>query len=190
MASKDNVYFDEENRLIFISSDIDESSIGIVSYDILHLISIDNKNEKTNTHYEREPIKLYINSMGGSVYDMWGLIDIIINSKTPIHTYCTGYAMSATFLIFIAGHKRFTTKHSTFMCHQIWNRMSGKYQDLVQDMKEKDYLQKCLEQFVLEKTHMSKKCLKDIREKKMDYYIHGEDAIDLGIADVLIEEGE
>lgn len=30
---------------------------------------------------------------GGGVYDTWALIDIILNSKTPIYTYCAGYAI-------------------------------------------------------------------------------------------------
>lgn len=71
---------------------------------------------KSANEYEfnkRDPIKLYINSCGGTIYDMWALIDAIQNSKTPIHTYCMGYAMSAAFDIFLAGHKRYCYKHST-----------------------------------------------------------------------------
>ena len=86
---------------------------------LLYQIQEDDEKDEKEKDYNREPIKLYINSYGGSIYDMWGLIDVILNSKTPIYTYCTGYAMSAAFKIFLAGHKRYCYKHSIFMYHQM-----------------------------------------------------------------------
>ncbi len=50
--------------------------------DILYLIREDKEQDKKILCYNREPIKLYINSYGGSIDDMWGLIDIILASKT------------------------------------------------------------------------------------------------------------
>lgn len=118
--TRDNTYVDTDKRLYFLSDDIDNASIGKLSWNILHQIEEDDKNDEKEKDYKRDPIKLYINSCGGDVYDAWGLIDIILNSKTPIYTYCTGYAMSAAFNIFLAGHKRYCYKHSTFMCHQMY----------------------------------------------------------------------
>ena len=129
MNSKDNIYANTDERILFLSDDIDNESVGSITWNILRLIKSDDEKDKKEKDYRREPIKLYINSYGGSVYDMWGLIDIILNSKTPIYTYCTGYAMSAAFKIFLAGHKRYCYKHSTFMYHQMSCWRSGKYQD-------------------------------------------------------------
>ena len=44
----------------------------------------DKHNTKIYRNYKRRPIKLYIQSFGGSVYDGFALVDIIINSKTMI----------------------------------------------------------------------------------------------------------
>ena len=87
---------------------------------------------------------------------MWSLIDIIENSKTPIHTYYTGYAMSAALKIFLAGHKRYCTRHATFMYHQMSNIRMGTYQDLVEDREQLDYLNKQSEDYILERTKFSK----------------------------------
>ena len=133
MNSKDNIYANTDERILFLSDDIDNESVGSITWNILRLIKSDDEKDKKEKDYRREPIKLYINSYGGSVYDMWGLIDVILNSKTPIYTYCTGYAMSAAFKIFLAGHKRYCYKHSIFMYHQMSCWRSGKYQDLVED---------------------------------------------------------
>ena len=117
---------------------------------------------------------------------MWALIDVMLNSKTPIHTYCTGYAMSAAFKIFLAGHKRFATKHATFMYHQMSCIRYGKYQDLVEDREQMDYLQKSIEEYVVERTNLTQADMDDIRERKKDFYIHSKDAVKWGIIDEVI----
>lgn len=100
MGTKDNTYANTGKRLYFLSDDVDNESIGQLTWNILHQLAEDDEKDKKEKDYKREPIKIYINSYGGKIYDMWGLIDIILNSKTPIYTYCTGYAMSAAFKIF------------------------------------------------------------------------------------------
>ena len=98
-STRDNTYTNTDNRTFYLSDDVDNESIGKLMWYLLYQIREDDEKDEKG-----EPIKLYINSYGGSVYDMWGLIDVILNSKTPIYTYCTGYAMSAAFKIFLAGH--------------------------------------------------------------------------------------
>lgn len=107
------------DRIIYLANDIRNISIGHTNAYLLSLIEKDDKGEAKEKEYKREPIKIYINSYGGNLYDMWSLIDIILNSKTPIYTYCKGYAMSAGFKIFLAGHKRFVSKHATLLYHQL-----------------------------------------------------------------------
>ena len=184
--SKENVYCNGENRLFYLSDDVDNSSIGQLCWSLISKLQEDNNKEEKEKNFTREPIKIYINSYGGSVYDMWALIDIILNSKTPIYTYCTGYAMSAAFKIFLAGHKRFATKHATFMYHQMSCKRHGKYQDLVEDREQMDYLQKSIEEYVVERTKLTQADMDDIREKKKDFYIHSKDAVRCGIVDEII----
>jgi ATP-dependent Clp protease protease subunit len=118
---------------------------------------------------------------------MWALIDIMINAKSPIYTYCTGYAMSAGFQIFLAGSKRFVSNHSSLLYHQMSCWRSGKYQDLVEDREEMDYLQNTIEGYVQSRTKITDKKLKEIREKKIGWYIHKDEALELGIATDVIE---
>lgn len=84
-STRDNTYTNTNNRTFYLSDDVDNESIGKLIWDILYQIREDDKTDEKEKDYKREPIKLYINSYGGSVYDMWGLIDIILNSKTPIY---------------------------------------------------------------------------------------------------------
>lgn len=186
MSARDNVFINIEKRMFYIHDDIDEDSISKVCYNLLNILTDDQQKEDKEKNYNREPIKIYINSYGGNVYDMWALIDIMLNSKTPIHTYCTGYAMSAAFQIFLAGHRRFATKHSTFMYHQISCWRQGKYQDLVEDRQQMDFLQKKIEEYVIDRTKLTQSDINDIREKKKDFFVHPEEALKYGIISEII----
>lgn len=117
---------------------------------------------------------------------MWVLIDIIEKSKTPIYTYCTGYAMSSGFKIFLAGHKRFATRHATFMFHQMSSIEFGKYQDLVEARKELDFTNKQIEQYVMERTNISQDYIDNIRNTKQDVYIHSDEVLKLSIIDEIV----
>ena len=186
MGAKENTYSNREKRLFYLSDEVDNGSIGQLCWSLLLQLQDDDKKESKEKDFVREPIKIYINSFGGSVYDMWSLIDIVLNSKTPIYTYCTGYAMSAAFLIFLAGHKRFATKHANFMYHQISCWKEGKYQDLVENSKQMDYLQESVEEYVINRTKITKEDVDEIREKKRDFYIHPKEALKYGIVDEIL----
>lgn len=178
--------FNKDNRIFYISSDVESGEIGAVCNDLINLLAEDDKRETKEKDFKREPIKMYIQSFGGCIYDMWALIDIMLNSKTPIWTYCTGYAMSAGFKIFLAGHKRFMSKHAVFLYHQLsaWN--VGKYKDMYEKQAVLDYEQRQIETYVLNRTKIPKNKLDVIREKKIDWYIRCEEALKLGIAHEVI----
>lgn len=167
ISAKDNTYNNSDARTFLLSDEVDNESIGKLLWGIIDLIREDDEKDKKEKGYERKPIKLYINSLGGSVYDMWGLIDVMLSSKTPIHTYCVGSAMSAAFKIFLAGQKRFCYKHSTFMYHQM-TVYGGyqKYQDVVEGKDEMDALNRQLEEFVIERTKLTRRQINEAREKR------------------------
>jgi len=184
----DNIYTNENRRTIYLAGDIDEGKeIGAVNSTLINWILEDNEQDKTKKDFKRKPISIYINSYGGEVYGAWSLIDIILNSKTPIYTYCTGYAMSAGLLIFLAGEKRFASKHSRFLYHQMRCVREGKYQDLIEERKEIDYMQKEIEDYVFDRTFISRDMLEQNRKNKIDWIIHPKEAKDLDIITDFIE---
>ena len=68
---------------------------------------------------ELPPIKLYITSEGGLVYQVFSLIDTIQNLRVPVHTICKGFVASAGTLLSLAGKKRFITENS-YMLIQVY----------------------------------------------------------------------
>jgi len=180
-SNREDVLINLEHRVFYLSGDISNETVGKICFYILTLLQEDDKKEASEVGFSRKPIHLYIQSFGGEAYDMWALIDIMLNSKTPVYTYCTGYAMSAGFKIFLAGHKRFASTHATFMCHQMSCCRRGKYQDLVEDRAEMDCMQSSNEKFIVERTNIKQEQLDDNRLKKQDWYIHIDEALALGI---------
>lgn len=183
MANKDNVYCNTNQRLFYLSDNIDNNTIGAICSSLLSLIEQDDVNDDKEKNFERKPIKIYINSHGGAIHDMWALIDIISCSKTPIYTYCTGYAMSAAFQIYLSGHKRYASKHATFLYHQFIGYRYGKYQDLVEDRGEMDYINQSIEEYVMSRTKIKKKLINEVREQKKDLILHIDKALELGVVD-------
>lgn len=188
MGTKDNTYANTGKRLYFLSDDVDNESIGQLTWNILHQLAEDDEKDKKEKDYKREPIKIYINSYGGSIYDMWGLIDVIQNSKTPIYTYCTGYAMSAAFKIFLAGHKRYCYKHSTFLVHQLSGWNCGKYLDLKNEISEYDRLNNDIEKYILSRTKFTEDKIEEIWNKKQDFYFNADDAVKYGVVNEVLQE--
>ena len=184
--SREDILVNTDERLFYISNEIDNETMGKMCFNLLYLLQKDDNKEAKEKYFKRKPIKIYINSYGGSVDDMWSLIDIILNAKSPIYTYCTGYAMSAAFQIFLAGEKRFVSKHAKLLYHQMSCWRHGKYQDLVEDREEMDLYQREIETYVTERTKITKKKLDDIRERKIDWNIHCDECIELGIATEII----
>ena len=118
-TNRENVYIDLDKRILMLHGDVDKETIGKMCFNLTYLITEDDKSDEKEKDFKRETIHVYINSYGGYLDDMWALVELMLKSKTPIYTYCTGYAMSAGFKIFIAGHKRFISKYAKLMYHQL-----------------------------------------------------------------------
>lgn len=189
-GTRSTVFSSRDDRLFYLYGDINARNCADVAYDISQINHEDDEKDRKEKNFKREPIKIYFNSFGGSVYDMWLLVDTIMASKTPVYTYCTGYAMSAAFIVFLSGHKRYISPHATLMYHQIYCWRSGKYQDLVDDREQTDRLNEMIEDFVVERCALTKDDLLGIREKKKDTYFSAEEAKALKIVDSVMGETE
>jgi ATP-dependent Clp protease protease subunit len=187
MSNRENVFINTDKRIFYIHDEIDEDSMSKVCYSLLYLLNEDQEKENKEKDFKREPIKIYINSVGGYVQDMWALVDIMLNSKTPIYTYSTGYAHSCGFMIFVAGTKRFITKHTKMCCHQFSGGATGMYQDIKEKVEDLDRMWRDFEEYICAQTKITKARLQEIREKKLDWYIYSEESIGLGVATDIVD---
>ena len=179
-----------KDRTLFFAKDVELETIESLSIAITNINDDDDHLEKLysvyDMKYKRKPIKIMIDSYGGYIYQCLGLIGIMEDSKTPIHTYATGAAMSCGFIILISGHKRFGYRHSTPMYHQVSTGFLGKTQDMEESYIETKRLQKKFEELTLEKTTISKAKLKEILKTKKDWYMDANEALSAGVIDEIV----
>ena len=190
---KDLIKFDspeQKERVLFFNEQVDQKTIGELSKEIIAINELDDYLEKyyalQELIYKRKPIKIFIDSYGGYVYQCFGLLSIMDASKTPIWTYVTGAAMSCGFLILIHGHRRFAYKLGTPLYHQVGGGANGKIKDVEEELVEMKRLQKKIEELTLAKTKITAKKLEDIYVKKIDWYMTAEEARELGVVDEII----
>ena len=98
-----------DDRIIFLSTEIDSDVCNIIKAQLLYLESESD-----------DDIKIYIDSPGGSVYSGLGLLDVMDFVKPDIITINTGLAASMGAVILCSGTKgkRRALKRSRTMIHQ------------------------------------------------------------------------
>lgn len=179
-----------KNRNLYLAQQVDQASINTISKEIIEINEDDANIAKVyamhDLEYTPKPIKLYIDSYGGYVYQCFGLLGIIQKSKIPVHTIVTGCAMSCGFLIAISGHKRFGYEKATYMYHQVSSATWGKAKDMEEDIIETVRLQKMIEEHTLEHTKISAKKLAQVYKGKRDWFIDSTEALKLKVIDELI----
>ena len=144
-------------------------------------------NEEDTKKTILEPIKLIINSFGGELYSGLALVDVIDNSQTPIYTICHGSAMSMALVVFAAGHKRLASKYATFMYHEASYETDGKVLHHKQEIKEADRTDKICDEYLLSKTKFTVKQLKEVRDKRSEWYFDVKTAHKYGLVDEILE---
>jgi ATP-dependent Clp protease protease subunit len=135
---------------------------------------------------KREPIKIYIDSCGGSLIETFTMIDSIRMSKTPVWTICTGAAYSGGFFTFIAGHKRFAYPLSSFLYHEGATGTSadaGKFRNFAA-FYEKQLGQ--LKEVVLKYTKIDEETYE--KHIKDDWWFTADEALEYGICDEISKE--
>ncbi len=79
-----------------------------------------------------DPIKVFINTAGGTADDGFAIHDILRFTKSPIYTICTGLTASAGTIILLAAPKerRLTLPNSRIMIHQPAGGAQGRASDI------------------------------------------------------------
>ena len=124
--------------------------------------------------------------MGGYVTDAFSGVDAIISSEIPIYSIIEGYAASAATFLSVVCKKRFITKHSSVLIHQLSGGFWGTYEQMTDDIKNSRYLHKRIKKLYMEHTRekMKKENLDDLL--KRDLMLSFKKCIKMGLVDQLI----
>tara|TARA_R110001592_G_scaffold87575_3_gene258575 strand:- start:287 stop:931 length:645 start_codon:yes stop_codon:yes gene_type:complete len=174
---------DVEDSVVYVIGEIEDFGL----YDFMVRCRAILKNREDG---DTSPINVIIDSVGGDVYEMFGIIDYIEslerNSKVKINTICRGKAMSAAAMILACGTgKRLASKRSTIMIHEGSSMQAGKTSDVKAAQKYNTHLENMANSILGEKTNKDKKFWSE--QSKTDLYLSAKDALKLGVIDGIIQ---
>jgi ATP-dependent Clp endopeptidase proteolytic subunit ClpP len=171
-------------RSIGLFADVSEERIAELIHAMLYLNEV-NKVNKTKT-----PITFYLSTYGGSADDMFGMYDIMrqVREETEIHTIGLGKVMSAGVILLASGTKgkRKIGKNCRVMIHSVIAGNHGPLHNLINEMEAVEQIQQMYIDCLVAETKLTKKQLKKLLERKVNVYLSAEEAVELGIADIII----
>lgn len=172
-------YKNLKNRKIVINESITAS---IMETAILPLMEMDNDGTG-------EPIEIILNTVGGSLYDGLGLINVIENLKSPTTITVITYAYSMGSLILMAGAnnpnvKKRCYKFSTALLHAGRQFLEGNASSVKDLFKFSQHMEDKIKEYTLENT----KITADEYEKmeRYEWYMDADTMLEKGLVDEII----
>lgn len=165
-----------EDRIVFISGEIDDATANTV---VAELIYLEAKNPEKD-------ICIYINSPGGSVTAGMAIYDTMKYVKCDVSTICVGLAASMGAFLLAAGTKgkRFCLPNSEVMIHQPLGGAKGQASDIEITAKHIINTKKKMIKMLAENSGQPiKKVEKDVDR---DYYMSADEAVAYGLVDKVI----
>ena len=174
----DNSLFD--NDIHYLNGELNEENIAKAIKWIL------------TANLQKKPkrkLTLYVNTVGGDLYESFALIDVMKNSHHNVYTIGIGAVMSAGFLICASDKQgeRYIGKNTGIMNHQHSDTMDSKMHDMKAQMKENGNCEQRCMQILREATGMS---VQEVNAKFIknpsDQYYTAKQLVDLKVADHIL----
>ncbi len=172
---------DRKNRTFYIDYEIDESYSLVELSKIIIQMNIEEKDIENP-----EPIRLFIHRYGGDIEQSLFFCDLVKASRIPIITIGMGVAMSAGFLIFLSGKKRFAFSHTSMLVHSGSAAFQGTAEQIEEAQKNYKKQIEQMKSYILENTNIDEKTFNKNRNK--DWYLSSDELLKYGVIDEIITD--
>ncbi len=164
------------DRIIFLSTDVNDYTATVVQGQLLYLDSVD----------PGKDVSIYLNSPGGSVSAGLGLYDTMQFIKSDVSTICIGMAASMAAVLLVAGEKgkRFALPHSRVMIHQPLGGVQGQASDI--EITAREILKYKSELYGIIAQHSGQSSEKVERDGDRDFWMTAEEAKAYGMIDEVL----
>ena len=168
---------DYNDSIIFLNDDITDNTLTDLIIRMRSLLQ--------NREDKKAPVNLMINSPGGDVHEMLGIIDYIESLDVKVNTICRGRAFSAAAIILACGTgTRMMSKRSTVMFHQSSSFLGGKMSDISAYLDNVKNIEKTIYDILADKTNKDQSWWKD--NMKTDLYLTAEQLKEFNVIDEII----
>lgn len=177
-----------KDRIIMLQGVVEDYMANLVVAQMLFLES----------QSPEKPIKLYINSPGGSVTAGLAVYDTMQFVKCPVHTMVMGQAASMGSFLAQAGDagNRYVLPESRTMIHRVSSGTRGtsgsvhvqelQFEDAVRSMEESKRLNQRLTELYVKHNSKEKQYDELFETMKFDTFLSAEEAVNYGLADKVI----
>ena len=164
------------DRVVFLGTEIDDTSANLVIGQLLHLESQDDEKD----------IQLYINSPGGSVTAGFGIYDTMQFIGPDVSTICVGQAASWAAVLLAGGTpgKRLALPNARILIHQPHGGAQGQATDLEIQMEEMRLARRRIEELLA--LHTGQDQHRIAADIERDYIVRGDDAVAYGLVDEVV----
>lgn len=170
-----------KNREIEWNGDIEDGTL-----DIAHYIRKWNREDRGIEPEKRKPIRILINSDGGSVDVVMNIIDTIRLSKTPVYTIGLGRVYSAGGLLLMAGHLRYIFEHTSCLIHDGSSGAIGSIGKMLDNLEFTKELERRVKKYILSVTKIDEEVFD--KNYRRDWFLFSDEMIELGIADEIVTD--
>ena len=108
------------------------------------------------------PIKVLINSGGGSITAGISSMDTILRCKVPVETYVDGFCASAGTFLSVVGDTRYMSRNSYMLIHQLSTNFWGKYSEFEDEKQNLDLMMETIKNVYKEHTKVPMKKIDEI----------------------------
>ena len=129
-------------------------------------------------------IKVFINSGGGSITAGISSMDTILRCKVPVETYVDGFCASVATFISVVGKKRYMSRNSYMLIHQLSSTLWGKYSEIEDEKKNLDLMMETIKNVYKEYTKVPMKKIDEIL--KHDLFWDATTCLEYGLIDKII----
>lgn len=188
-----------KDRTITIFNDVDESTMSSAVEKIVQINQEDDawiRNVYSSmeasgakfspTTIEMPHIQILLSTYGGNVYDGLSLYDAIKNSKTDVDITCFGKIMSMGIVILLSAKTRKAYRNTTFMIHELTSGVIGKLADMEESIDEAKRINRVIFDIIEKETKITHSWLKEIYNKKKDWFFTAEEALEIGLITEII----
>ena len=172
---------DRKNRTFYVDYEIDECYSLVELAKIIIQMNIEERDIPEDMKADAEKY-----SYGGDLEQANFFCDLVQASRIPIITIAMGVAMSAGFLIFLSGHKRYAFKHTQLMVHSGSAAFQGTAEQIEEAQKNYKKQIEEMKTYILEKTTIDEKTFN--KNKNKDWYLSSDELLKYHVIDEIITD--
>lgn len=181
---KSNPDSSPQGNKIYYYTDVSRESILNLNRQIDELTKQMKNVQFTYNLPEPPAIEIHLCSDGGDIFAAMASVDKIIDNPVPVDTYCEGLVASAATLLSAVGRKRYITKSSCMLVHQVSSGLWGNYMQFKDEIKNLELIMNMIKGVYLKKTKFDNSELEDLLSH--DLYLNAEKCLEYGLVDAII----